>query len=461
MAYSWDTTSLGDTQPDMFPSFDDPTFGSTPPASPQPSSYQPPNGGAPGLPRPGYHYEMNPTTGEWVEVKDGEQPPWGAITGPGYTPPAPAASGPPNPYGDGYHDPNGGSPPAVPLQPGMQWNWNGTVWSQVPAGASSGGGGGGTGGSGGGGGGAAGGGRSQALIAQLTADGHNVQQNGINGLIIDGQKFTLPAAPPQPTWKPTMFTPGQLPYQPTAIPTNDLNRFSYENVMGQLSTPASQANDALMRSLLEHPESMDPHTVEMLKAKSADELAAIGMAQDADLKRFGWSTGNQDSNWLASERAGAQRQRDMTLVGKNRDIEIEAARQNFQDRQAVAALGTAYIGEQRQREALANDVGLRSSALRGDRLQFNEQMKAEAAKIGISADELLQNFVISQMEDLTKRWGIQVQGELDIARLSTQSSQFQQDLAFRLAQLQQQAELAYAGYGLDAARIQVDAARGN
>ena len=269
---------------------------------------------------------------------------------------------------------------------------------------------------------------------------------------------------------------GGQPYTPGTIPMDDLEGFDIDAMMSRLSnqfgkSPVDFATQDLVMSILQHPESMDAATVDRLKAKSADELAEMSVFQDDEIKRFGYQTGNEDSNWIASERTANRRDRDRSLIGSNRDIETTAAAQNFQDRLAAAGLGQSFGAEQRRlsveeagatREnlALASDSSLRAAALKGDRLALREQVAAKAAELGIAADELQLKWVLGQMDDLTTRYGIDVGAEIDREQLAQQSRQFQEDLAFKLEELRQKLEYQYseldkrdqwfgAGLGLD------------
>ena len=90
MLYSWDTgeklndaedrwSLLGPGREDG--GFESPGFDTTPSAPPADTPPQTNGNLPPGAASPGTHWEMNPTTGEWAQVGDGEQPPWGAIVG--------------------------------------------------------------------------------------------------------------------------------------------------------------------------------------------------------------------------------------------------------------------------------------------------------------------------------------------------------------------------------------------
>lgn len=280
------------------------------------------------------------------------------------------------------------------------------------------------------------------LTSSLSADGHSVKAAGINRLIVDGRPYKIADAPTSPTWTPT-FAQGTAPYTPGDIPMDDLEGFSMDEILARIQGPHDPGLDALVTNLMESPESLSPLMIETLKAKSAEELAGVATAQEADLRRFGFLTGNEDSTWLASERMRNQMGRDQSLIGSNRDIDIRAAETNLADRRAAAEVGTAYTAEKRNRVALAADTGLRAAAAKQDRLALREQVKQKAAELQLDADQLMQQYVVAQMEDLTRRYGIQVAADIDILRLSQMGQQFQEDLAFKLSELDQRMGLAY------------------
>ncbi|MGE3278038.1 MAG: hypothetical protein AB7O67_23245 [Vicinamibacterales bacterium] len=267
---------------------------------------------------------------------------------------------------------------------------------------------------------------------------------------------------------------GGRPYEPGEITFDDLRGMSIDEVLARLPDTSQLGPGALdartkdlVLSVLQNPESLDPATVAKMKAKAADDLAEMSVFQDDEIKRFGYATGNSDSNWIASERVANRRDRDRSLIESNRDIDIEAAQTNFQDRLSAAGLGSSVAGDQRrlsieeqaaQREnvALATDTALRASALTGDRLALREQVNAKAAELGIQADELQLKWVLGQMADMTDRYGIDVGAAVDREQLAQQDRQFLEDLSVKFAQLQfQYDELEKrdqwfgAGLGLD------------
>lgn len=258
-----------------------------------------------------------------------------------------------------------------------------------------------------------------------------------------------------PEWR------AQWEYTPGEITFDDLDGFDQPSILQQLgpalqpgNTRADAATDDLVMSILQNPESMSPEVVAAMKARSKDELAEMGRMEEDALRNFGFDTGITDSNWLRSEQLAATRERQNALVGKNRDIEIDAAKTNAEDRRNAAGLGMEFSDrrfgqvlaskqEQRQAVQLAADTGLRAAAVRGDRMALREQINAKAAELGLEADKVALQYTLGLMDDLTKRYGIDVGKEVDLKKLAEQGRQFNEDLALRFAQLEfQYAELA-------------------
>lgn len=283
-------------------------------------------------------------------------------------------------------------------------------------------------------------GQARGLMSSLSGDGHDVKSDGLNALIVDGRRY-LVNEPTRPTWQSSFE--GKAPYTPTEIGMEDLAGLGYQDVLSRLKTPVAGATSDLMLSILKNPESLSDHMVETLKAKSADELAEMARADENELTRFGFANNIADSNWLASERRAGQQARDKALIGSNRYIDITAAQTRLEDRRKAATLGTQYQGEERAREGLAADVGLRKAAETKDRLALNEQFKQKAAELQIDVDQLKLQYTQSLMEDITKRYGIRVAADVDWARLSMQSQQFQDDLIFKMHELDQKMQLGY------------------
>lgn len=260
-----------------------------------------------------------------------------------------------------------------------------------------------------------------------------------------------PGGPPRPTFESMApsYTPGE-------VPLDDLDGMSMDQLLARFQTPNSGATDSLMASILQNPESLDARTVGMLKARSADELAEMEAAELEDLKRFGWATGNQDSNWLASEQAMGRRERQNALVKSNRDIDLTAAQTNMEDRRKAATLGMQHGEQGRQNVALAADVNLRAASVKGDRYALREQIKAKATELGIAEDEMQLRYTTELLQDITQRYGIDIGAQIDREQLAQQGREFQEELAFKLADLAEKMQFAYAQLAQEDAQFGAD-----
>lgn len=260
---------------------------------------------------------------------------------------------------------------------------------------------------------------------------------------------------------------------------------------------ADPATEALILSILQNPESLDTATIEKMKAASKGELAEMGKQTDEDLAAFGARYGIEASPWLGAERARASRDTDLALAGANRDIEIEAAKQSLADRMAAAQLGQGWSestnarnlanrGQQfgelsaqkaYQREGEVTQEGWRQQAAElkqagvfqafdkvmaqaaetGDRMALREQVNQKAAELGLDADKLMADYVISLMQDATDRYGIDVGAQVDREQLAQAGREFMEDLAFKYASLAQSAEQFGYTYGLNASELGLQA----
>lgn len=234
-------------------------------------------------------------------------------------------------------------------------------------------------------------------------------------------------------------------YTPGAIGNEDMPSFTYESLLRDQTTgnPVEANTDALINKLLQNPESLDPHTLDMLKARDAEEQQQSALQSDEALKRFGLQAGIADSPWLASERASAARASDASIIGNRRNLDIEAARTNKEDVRQAATIGAGYQGQRANQRLQAVNTAvsgaLQKAAETRNRFQLNENLKLEAGKLKMSKDELIQQFAIGKMNDITKRYGIDVGASIDLQKLGEQSDQFKHDLLFKLQSLSENA----------------------
>lgn len=313
------------------------------------------------------------------------------------------------------------------------------------------------------------------------------------------------AAPP-PTPGPAPFTPSAPTYTPGEISMDDLEGLTYDRVMrdigGDYVPPelgdfgplgAGAVEDPLEASvldLLRNPESLDPRTVETMKAKSKEEEVALWEQERDALDAFGARNNISDSNWLGSERQGARRDRDERLIRSNRDIDIRAAETNKEDRRKAISAGDAFATskatrnqneasfrrqtaqqnidnqfksreDKRQAIKLASDTQLAAAIERGDRLALREQINQKAVELGQSADRIMLDYTLGLIADATDRYGIDVGAQVDREKLAQAGREFQEELAFRIwsfsAQLAQDDSQFGANWRLNAGRLQLDA----
>lgn len=275
---------------------------------------------------------------------------------------------------------------------------------------------------------------ARTLYADLTAAGHTVKWDG-DTLLVDGRPYVL--AGPGQAQPPQAFTPSAPTYTPTSV--DPLTNF---NPTAGTEGIDAATRDAITR-LLANPSGVNP---DVLKAKSREEAAALAQQSDEDLLRFGFQGGIDDSRWLASERASNLRGRDEAVIRSNRDIDIQTGGQQAADTRAAIATSQSY-------QALRADNAFRTAALQGDRIALDNALQQRATELGLSADNLRLDYTMGLMNDLTQRFGITTNAQLTREQLAQAGSQFQQDLIFRLNQLEQADAQFAAEYGLEAARF--------
>lgn len=358
--------------------------------------------------------------------------------------------------------------------------------------------------------GGAGGGSAYDRVFGASAEGaHGVDVHGVD-------PHNPHAPPPPPPTEPTSRPPPPPPPAPPTAPAgptaptytapgamdnSDLEGFGVDDIMQRLGPtpqfegfgdlgdlgggPTDDATQDLVMQMLQHPESMDPRTVDMLKAKSKDELADMARSDDENLLAGGYANGIQDSNWLASERNARRGERDRSLVENNRNIDMNAAATNMADRRAAAAAGQSFTESkntrnlanrgQRFQEAqqkianqfksteehraavqLASDTSLRAAAMKNDRRGLEEGFKQKAAELGLSAEKIRTDYLLGLMDNATRTHGIDVGAAVDREKLSQAGREFQQDMIFRIMSLEQQDRQFGANYGLDLTHLQSD-----
>jgi hypothetical protein len=255
------------------------------------------------------------------------------------------------------------------------------------------------------------------------------------------------------------WQPGAPQYLPDFIsPETDIPGFS--DTLALLSQPLDSETQtaALVKNILEHPESLSDKDIEMLKAKNAEELAAAGQAQDEELQHLGYNSGLDSSPWLAGQRASNEWGRRTATVAGNRNVDMTAAQTNAADRRAAAGVGTTFASYQTNRRNAAVNMALESAVQKAaeqrGRVSLNESLKQAATSLGLTRDQLTLSYISTNLDYLTKNKSIDNDFAINMKKLQEQSDEFKADLAQRIAQLKQQDEQFRAQYGLDAQRLQ-------
>lgn len=214
------------------------------------------------------------------------------------------------------------------------------------------------------------------IYTSLKAAGHDVKWNG-EQLVVDGRPYDVAGS----EWAGQGGAAGsQAPRSGGGRawePVDPLNDLTFGATMGRLqpyrfSSFAANGGtegqlDSLMSSILSSPESLPPQVVDTLKAKAKDELAEMQKTRDADLVDESYQMGYEpDDPFFMSERNAGRRSFDTSLVGANRDIDINAATTNAADRRAAASLGTSYAQAQEGNRQAAGSQNLSANNLAGD-----------------------------------------------------------------------------------------------
>lgn len=306
-----------------------------------------------------------------------------------------------------------------------------------------------------------------------------------------------PGAAPPPAASPEFALTGPT-YEPGAITDDDIPDFTTEGLAAQMGgyTPeryevgdlgvgeVEDDVDGLMRAILANPESLDPATIERMKVSGREEAADMERADMEEMTALGFEHGIDSSPWLASQRLARRGQTSEAVARNNRTVDIEAARTNTADRRAAAGLGSSHLsevgtrkrGEESLRQSAAGmneansfnaaklksdnvtnaaKLSLDAAAERGDRMALRESVNQAAAELGQSADKIMLDYVTSTRDDLTRRYGIDVDAALkreglsvDWANLRQRGAEFQQELAFKMRQLALNHEVDMGGLAL-------------
>jgi hypothetical protein len=261
-----------------------------------------------------------------------------------------------------------------------------------------------------------------------------------------------------PTYTPYQFQNFNAPtYQPGQI-----SQFQAPNLSQFESGP--QGQDALIQSLLANPESMGADTVNQMRATQSE--ASARMLQDA-IQRMGQSAVSRGAlgGLLGGERRLNQAAMS-DLLGKFRDIDIEAAKTNFADRlnvlgasdsalnnrmgRATQGYGATLAGEQTREEAARAAI---QSALQNAQFGFQQDLaKADEARFGYGSQADAMKFELQKALGLG---GLDIQNRglgLEGSRLAEQIRQF--NTTFPESQRQFNAQMGFNWGSLGASQQQ-------
>jgi hypothetical protein len=224
---------------------------------------------------------------------------------------------------------------------------------------------------------------------------------------------------------------------------------SYDDIYNQIASadPNEARTQRLVGSILDNPESLDDRTVEMMKSKNAEEFGLAQQAQDEELQHFGAGANLMDSPWLASARADNAWNRRNATIDSNRTIDLTTAQTRAADKRSAAQLGQSYGQYRTGKVQTAINTAVESTlgklGEQRSRTQVNNAFKQAAKQLGMSADQLRLQYI-----SINNNYGI------DMAKLAEQSTEFQQELAERIAARRQQDDQFGANLELDSQKFQ-------
>lgn len=294
----------------------------------------------------------------------------------------------------------------------------------------------------------------QRRLAQASAAPHA----GGQSLTSAGGSMMSPSAgganPELLSWLDPNRVADNADYLPEFLPT-ELGLPGFEQLYSMANSTGKHESmmDAYIEQLLANPESISEQDIEMLKAKNAEELAGAAQLQDEEMQHFGFGNGLESSPWLSGQRAENQWNRRAATVDSNRDVEMKALERKGEDRRAVGALGASYANMKtsKHQNALnfAVEGALATAGETRNRHAMNESLRQAAVKLGMDKDQLVLNYVSTNLDYLTKNKQIDLGFTVDMAKLNQQSEQFKEELAFKIAELKQRDDQFRAGYQLD------------
>ncbi len=165
-------------------------------------------------------------------------------------------------------------------------------------------------------------------------------------------------------------------------------------------TGANASVDKLVQSIVDHPDAISPHDVQMMEAASDEEQQQAALSGDQAAKRFGYQAGIADSPWLASERAASARSADQGILSSRRTIELTADQANAEARRAAAQIGLNQEQMAQQLTIAVYNAGLGKENL-------DQQLEIQAANLGVSKQQLAQALYLQlvQLEQQNEQFG--------------------------------------------------------
>lgn len=274
---------------------------------------------------------------------------------------------------------------------------------------------------------------SRQLTQTLQGQGHKVEFADDGTMMVDGRPYQIVGGDMagMNSWMPT----GQSGYTPGEIGFDDIPNFSFDSLMKMMETPEV---DAAMRDLLAHPESMDAHTVDTMKAASKDELAGQQQMQEEDMHTLAGSYGFDESPWLASQTLASRQGRDNAVVQSNRAIDMQAATTNKADQRAAASLGQSWQAGKQTAVMGAVSASLDRAAAIGGRIALRESVNQAAEQLHQSAQSILANHIQFQLDNAMKKYGIDIGADISFAQLAQADQHHLEDLALNMQRLNEE-----------------------
>lgn len=235
------------------------------------------------------------------------------------------------------------------------------------------------------------------------------------------------------------FNPTAPTYTPGEVPDLDITGMTFPEIMQAIGGDQQFTSDvqAAIQRILNDPHSLGEDDIARMKAAVREKAIQLGADEDEALQFFGQSMGLTDSRWLASERLGARRSRDESVIRGTGDVEMQAMATNKADELRAAEMASSFLfqsnEDRRQAVGLAADTHLRSAAAAQDRMAFREFINQRATELGQSADQIMLSYTLGILDDASRRYGIDVSSAMDRDRLAQQDRQFLEEMALAWA----------------------------